>query len=203
MVLEYSTAFAMRCPVCGHLDVEKINIFNFSGASKHTIYCRCGSKKGIFTRKDSGNIALTYFCLICSSEHSLLITSLKFWSNSRLFSLHCLETELNLGYYGPYHMLNERISRQKQDLESLASELGFDDFDDPEVMLNVLDYLHDIAEKSGLYCECVSPDINIELFSDHINLGCGKCSNTYKISASTPEDLNKLKMSDELVLQIT
>ncbi|MFW5999656.1 MAG: hypothetical protein ACOCQC_03230 [Halanaerobiaceae bacterium] len=203
MVLEFSTAFALRCPDCGHMDAEQINIFQLSGDSKYTVRCNCGSEKGVISRCESGSISLVYYCLVCSSEHALVITPRRFWSGDRLFSLNCLETDLNLGYYGSYTRLNEKMARQKRDLNSLASELGFDDFADPEVMLNILDRLHDIAEKSGLYCQCGSPDINIELFSDRINLVCGKCNNSYEVSASKPEDVNKLKMSDELILKIT
>ncbi|MFW6238585.1 MAG: hypothetical protein ACOC5A_05075, partial [Halanaerobiales bacterium] len=147
MALEISTAFALRCPECGHIDLEQINIFQLSGGAQFILRCDCGGEMGTIVRRDSGSISLNYNCLICNKEHSLVITPRKFWSTSRLFSLDCLETDLNLGYYGSYSHLCEKLAQQKEELDSLASELGFDDFADPEVMLDILDRLHDIAEK--------------------------------------------------------
>lgn len=203
MVLELSTAFAMRCPVCGRLEVDQINIFQLSGNRKHTIYCECGSEKAIISRKGSSYLVMDYYCIICDYKHSIVIPKEKFWTKNHLNILGCLETDLSLGYYGPYKLIKEELESQQRDLASLADELGFDDFIDPELMLEVLDYLHDSAANSNLYCECGSHDINIELFSDKVELTCNNCQASLIIPAAYREDLVRLKMSDEIVLSFS
>ncbi len=203
MVLELSTAFAMRCPVCGRLEIDQINIFQLSGDKKYTIHCDCGSEKAIIARKGSKHIAMNYYCIICDCKHSIVIPKVKFWSKNRFNTLLCHETDLKLGYYGSYKLLNRELERQQKDLDSMANELGFDDFIDPELMLAVLDYLHDTAADSNLYCECGSHDINIELFSNRVELACNNCQASLIIPVSCKEDLVGLKMSDEIVLKFS
>jgi len=85
----------------------------------------------------------------------------------------------------------------------MANELGFDEFADPEVMLEILDYLHDIAATGGLYCECGSHNINIELFSDKLELSCNSCSAVKQIPASKRADLDAIKKLDEIIVNFS
>ncbi|MFW6381470.1 MAG: hypothetical protein ACOCZ3_02895 [Bacillota bacterium] len=202
MVLELSTAFSIRCPDCGRLQVDQINIFELSGRGTRDIYCSCGNKKASISRQGSDHIRVDYYCIICDQKHTTYIPASHFWNHSQLHPLLCQNTSLNLGYYGSYSLLQEELQRQQRELDSLASELGFDDFVDPELMLEVLDHLHDKAAESGLYCECGSHDINIELFSDRVELSCNNCQATLTIPASYQQDLQELKMSDELILTL-
>jgi len=75
----------------------------------------------------------------------------------------------------------------------MAEELGFDDFKNPEIMLQALDIIDDLALKGSINCECGSEDINVELFSDRIQLICNNCSTHLNISASDNYDLKKLR----------
>jgi len=201
MLLEYSTAFALRCPTCGRLDTDKVHIFDLSGNKKHDIFCECGTKKASITRMDARHIKLDYYCIICEEEHSVIITASDFWSKNHLNTLVCTNTNLNLGYYGPHSLLKKELRKQQEELDSMANDLGFDDFVDPELMLEVLDYLHDAAAAGKLVCECGSHNINIELFSDSLELSCNNCGAKLSISASSENDLKKLRMSDEIVLK--
>ncbi len=195
MVIEISTAFAMRCPICGRLETHQINIFQLSGKKIHQIECSCGYKKASLRRKGN-HIQVDYFCVICDEMHSKTASNNLFWTKNHLNFLSCLETELNLGYYGSYKLLKEEIDRQKAELDSIADELGFDDFEDPELMLEALDYLHDIAADGKLDCDCGSHNINIELYSDTVELICNHCRTRLSIPAATEENIKLLKNKD-------
>lgn len=84
----------------------------------------------------------------------------------------------------------------------MANDLGFDDFADPELMLAILDYLHDIAANGSLFCQCGSHDINVDLFSDQIRLICNNCGAARIVSAKKSKDLDYLKQKGELMLNI-
>ncbi|AZO93909.1 hypothetical protein [Halocella sp. SP3-1] len=202
MVVEISTAFAMRCPACGRLEVHQLNIFQLSGEKELDFYCECGKHKAAVKRKGSRYISIKYYCIICDLEHTKVMPSNIFWSKKHLNSLVCLDTDLNLGYFGSYRLIREELDRQQEELNSMANELGFDEFADPEIMLEILDYLHDIAATGGLYCECGSHDINIELFSNKLELCCSNCNSVKQISASSKEDLTRLKTLDEVVIKL-
>lgn len=202
MVIELSTALAMRCPICGRLDVHQLNVFQLLEDEPHNFYCRCGSNKASITRKGGRYIAVDYYCIICDEEHTIIIPRKLFWSRNRLNSLLCLETDLNLGYYGPYKLIKVELDRQQQELDLMANELGFDDFADPEVMLEMLDYLHDLAAAGGFYCQCGNHDINIELFSDRLELSCNNCGSFMQVPASCSGDYNSLKELGEIVIKL-
>ncbi|MFP4016114.1 MAG: hypothetical protein ACLFUI_03690 [Halanaerobiales bacterium] len=203
MVLDLSTAFAMRCPTCGRLDVNHLNIFELSGEREVMFRCECGTQKAAVRKKGSRYIVVDYYCIMCDKEHSVVFPANVFWSRRHLNSLLCLETDLNLGYFGSYKLINEEIERQQEELNSMANELGFDEFVDPEVMLEILDYLHDIAATGGLYCECGSHNINIELFSDKLELSCNTCNAVKQIPASKRGDLDAIKKLDEIVVNFS
>lgn len=202
MVIELSTAFAMRCPTCGRLDVHQLNIFQLSGDEIRQFACDCGSKIAEIRKKGTKYIEITYFCIICETEHSVIMPQNIFWSKNKLNSLVCLDTDLNLGYYGSYKLIRKELERQQEELNSMANELGFDEFADPEIMLEILDYLHDVAASGGLYCECGNHDIDIELFSDKIELNCNNCGSMQHLSATCKDDLDQLKKADEVIIKL-
>ncbi|NLM96740.1 MAG: hypothetical protein GX175_03850 [Halanaerobiaceae bacterium] len=203
MLLELSTAFAMRCPECGRMEMDIIDIFHLSGKEKLSLQCECGTHKATISKKGSNYVSITYYCIICDREHCVLLPGKVFWSKKLLNSLVCYETDLNLGCFVFYELVNEELERQQEELNSMANDLGFDEFINPEIMLEILDYLHDIAAKSSLYCECGNHNINIELFSDRLEISCNNCYAVKIIPASTREDLSKIKKLDEIILNIS
>ncbi|MFW5980429.1 MAG: hypothetical protein ACOCRB_00260 [Halanaerobiaceae bacterium] len=200
MVIELSTAFALRCSGCGDIKIDQINVFQLSGNQKHKIYCECSNEKSIIQKKGK-YIEITFYCILCDYEHKLIIPEKKFWLKDSYNSLVCPNTDLNLGYYGSYKKIIELIKKQQEDLNSMANELGFDDFANPEILLEVLDYLHDIAARGDLSCECGSYDIYIDLASDEVRLSCGYCNSQMSIPAASRKDLIQLRKSDKLQLE--
>ena len=85
----------------------------------------------------------------------------------------------------------------------MANDLGFDEFVNPEIMLEVLDYLDDIAASGRLYCDCGSHNINIELFSDRLELSCNNCYAFKQIPAAKKDDLEAVKKLDEIKVNIS
>lgn len=201
MIIEKSVSFATRCSDCGNLDINQVNIFQLSGSSSLKFTCQCGREKIKLARKRH-KILATPYCLVCDKRHEISIPESKFWSDSRVRNLRCPRTGLNLGYFGPYFLLQKKVDQQQRELEMLADGLGFDDFVDPEIMLMVLDILHDFAAAGSLSCECGSSEVNIDLFSDYILLSCQRCEGLLSVPASDKKDVKSLQEQDDLLLSI-
>lgn len=200
MLINLSTTIALSCPACGRLEKEKINIFELPAGELKQLSCSCGAEKAALKRKDNSQLQINYFCLHCNKAHKVTVTAQEFWYSKHLHPLSCRETGLNPGFFGPSSLVNEEIKNEKQDLELMAAELGFDDFKNPDIMLQALDFIHDIAAEGALSCECGSDDINIELFSDKIQLICNKCGSHLNIAAVNKNDLDNLRQLNKVQL---
>lgn len=201
MIIEKSVSLATRCSNCGCLDINQINIFQLSGSSRLKFTCQCSREK-IELVKNRHKILATPYCLVCDRRHEIAIPETKFWSTSRVRKLRCPRTGFNLGYFGPYFLLQKEVDKQQRELEMLADGLGFDDFADPEIMLMVLDILHDFAAAGSLKCECGSSEVNIDLFSDYILLSCQRCQGLLSVPACDREDVDSLQEKENLLLSI-
>lgn len=200
MLINRSTTVALSCPACGRLEMESINIFELAAAETKHLNCSCGAVKASIKQISKLKLKLNYFCLHCDRSHSIVISKQKFWYNNQLFSLSCQETGLNPGFFGPTDLLNKEMKKEKQDLELMAAELGFDDFKNPDIMLKVVDIIHDLAAENNLDCQCGSNDVNIELFFDKIQLICNQCSSYLNLKAENKNDLKNLKKLDSIQL---
>lgn len=200
MIINLSTTIALSCPACGRLEKETFNIFELPIGELKQLSCSCGAEKAAVKKKKNSQLKINYFCLHCNKAHKITVSAQKFWRSKRLIPLSCQETGLNPGFFGPPDLVEEEIKKEKQDLELMAAELGFDDFKNPDIMLQALDIIHDIAAEGALNCDCGSDDINIELFSDKIQLICNKCGSHLNIDAVNKIDLKNLKQLNRVQL---
>ena len=200
MLIKISTTIALSCPACGRLEREEINIFELPVGKLKQLSCSCGAEKASIKKTDNSRVQINYFCLHCNKAHKINVSAHKFWHSKKLIPLSCRETGLNPGFFGKSTLVNEEIIKEKQDLELMAAELGFDDFKNPDVMLQALDFIHDIAEEGALSCECSSDNINIELFSDKIQLICNDCGALLNIAAVNKSDLQKLRQLNKVCI---
>lgn len=201
MLIKFATTTALSCPACGRLEREEVNIFELPVGQIKKLSCSCGAEKASLKRKENSKIEINYFCLHCNKAHRILISSQNFWHAETLTPLPCPETGLNPGFFGPSELLNSAVEKEKEELELMAAELGFDDFKNPDLMLQTLDIIHDFAADQALYCECGSDDINVELFSDKIQLSCNRCGAYLNIAAVDKIDLKNLKELNKVQLQ--
>lgn len=200
MIIEYLTTLSLRCPICGRLDVHPINIFDFSGKKSKDIYCQCGYKKVRLGTKNFKRFWVQFNCIICELEHTLIFTPSEFWGKD-LVTMRCADTDLKLGYLGPELLVQNEVQDQQQELDAMIKDLGFDDyFCDPEIMLGVLDRLHDIAETNGLVCQCGNHNIDIDMYPDKIELVCRECRGMKMINARTSSDLERIKLTNKVIL---
>lgn len=179
---------ALRCSLCGKLNHHTISPFSFSGKKTVHIHCECGFRQAILGTRDYKQFWLQVPCVVCETEHIFPYPSAEFWTTD-LTEFYCPETDLGLGFLGNA----AEVSRAAAEWEESETS-GFDGyFDSPGIMYEIVDLLHHIAEKDGLYCQCGNHQIEVELYPERLELHCQQCHSCSIIYAETEEDLKVMR----------
>lgn len=201
MLVATTTAIAMRCPGCGKIQYHALSLFSFSIQKSFRFTCDCGAPLLLVSTKDRKIFYLQFDCLMCDEKHFVKHRLKEIWS-SRVTSLVCEETGLDVGFIGPREQVKKCIASQERSLREIAEDLGFADyFTDPEVMYEILDCLHKIAEDGKLSCQCKNLQIEVEIFSDRVELRCSNCGAIGVIGAESREEIETLKNVWEIRLK--
>lgn len=200
MLVSTQRSLALRCPLCGRLEFHRISLFDFSGHSPLRVKCTCGFNKLIISTKNFKEFLVQMSCLICEEMHITSYSRHALWEKPALV-LRCSETGQELGYIGTESSLEKIIKQKENDLESIVNNLGFDDyFTNPQVMFEVLNHLHRIAEEDKLFCLCGNDQIEIDVFPEKLELHCPFCQSLHIIYAETIEDLRIVKQANLISL---
>jgi hypothetical protein len=193
-------SFALRCPLCGRLEFHQLSLFAFAGFSPVKINCQCGFVKLTITTKNYKDFLLQISCLFCDTIHMLKYSFHELWETP-VGMIRCPETGQELGYIGDFDVLDRIIRRKQNDIDSIFNNFGFDDyFTNPQVMFEILNHLHQIAEDDRLFCSCGNNNIVIDVFPEKLELQCPKCQSLHIIYAETLEDLRVVKRVQTIVM---
>lgn len=201
MLITTQRTLALRCPLCGRLEFDTISWFDFSGGDPVRIKCKCGfNKLTINPKNDFRDFYFQIPCLICDDVHIIRFSKAELWGKISLV-LRCTTNGQELGYIGTEAAIDKLINQKRDDLESVVNNLGFDDyFTNPQVMYEILNHLHQIADANRLYCLCGNNQIEIEVFPEKLELHCPFCHSLHIIYAETLEDLRIVKEAEEIAL---
>ncbi|PKM82183.1 MAG: hypothetical protein CVU89_05940 [Firmicutes bacterium HGW-Firmicutes-14] len=200
MIVATEFVVAMRCPLCGKMDFHPVSRFAFAGAGNLKVNCTCGAPKLIIGTKNREQYWFQVPCILCETNHLVYYKARQMWSGEINF-FYCNDSNVELGFFGPGEKVYNLAENYEHNLESLVDGLGYDDyFFNPEIMFEVLNCLHDIAEEGFLYCECGSYQIEIDIFPDKIELQCKDCKTTSIVYAENEEDLNRIRSIKKIEL---
>ena len=200
MIVATEFIVAIRCPLCGKLDLHNVSRFSLAGSGSYKINCACGAPKLVIGTKNHQKYWFQIPCVLCETNH-LVYYKAKELCSDKVEYLYCTETNVELGFFGSEEKVRGLAENYEYNLESLVDGLGYDDyFFSPEIMFEVLNSLHDVAEEGFLYCECGSYQIEIDIFPDRIELQCKECKTVSTIFAETEEDLKRLKGTKKIEL---
>lgn len=200
MLVSTQRSLAMRCPLCGRLEINQISLFDFAGRTQLHLSCSCGFERITFNIKKGKAYSLQLPCLICEEVHLIRLSREEMWQQP-LIVLSCNTTGQELGYLGTDDAIRQLVKKKHDDLESIINDLGFDDyFTNPQVMFETLSHLHQIAEASKLYCACGNPQIDVEVFPEKLELHCPLCQSLHIIYAENIEDLRMIKQTDLIAM---
>jgi ribosomal protein S27E len=200
LLVSTQRSFALRCPLCGRLEFHQLSLFAFAGFSPVNIVCQCGFVKLTVTTKNYKEFFLQIPCLFCDATHVLKFSFHELWEKP-LCIIRCTETGQELGYIGEADAFDKLIRRKQNDIDSIINSFGFDDyFTNPQVMFEILNHLHQIAEDERLFCACGNNNIEIDVFPEKLELQCPNCQSLHIIYAETLEDLRVVKKVQTIVM---
>ncbi|MCG9967902.1 hypothetical protein L9W92_07510 [Pelotomaculum terephthalicicum JT] len=199
MLIATDAVLAMRCPECGKMDVHYFSRFAFPKGKAVSINCSCGATK-MEVIKNRSSYLLKLACMVCESGHLLEIPGKSLWSGE-VTRLSCLETDLVVGNIGPVSKISEMMMNNGQELENFFDEFGYDSyFHNSKIMFEVLNRLHEIACAGGLFCQCGNYKIEVDIFSDRLELHCKNCDSINIVYAETEEDLSVIQQVESIEL---
>ncbi len=225
MLVTTETSLALRCAQCGRLDVHPLSLFAFSGNHTVRLTCSCGAHK-LTVGQRGGQFYLQFPCFLCDHTHFLYFPRAAFWA-PELKQIACPETGLDLGFFGANRPLEQALSDAlgaagegahgegappggwpkvrgtlpipDQDALDLVEEVGFDEyFENPQVMYQLLNRLHEMAANGKLHCVCGNPDVQVEVLPDRVELTCPTCGRWRPLVAESDQDLAQLDRLERL-----
>ncbi|MCW2277500.1 hypothetical protein [Heliophilum fasciatum] len=201
MTVSTMTIVTLRCPVCGRMEFHALSLFAFAGRKNQKLYCSCGAEVMTVGSKDRRQFWLQIHCIMCETQHLYWFTRKQLWAHN-LIDLQCVETLVDIGYVGPRDKVKAAIMKQEKSLQEMAADLGVADyFENPEIMYEVLERLHQLAEAGLLSCTCGSRQIAVEVFPDRVELRCEVCDHTCTCYAESDNDLESVKRFDNIQIQ--
>ncbi len=193
---------ALRCPLCGRFQTHAFSLFSFARGRPLCVNCGCGFNVMTISTPARRNYLIHISCPICADLHSYLLARGEFW-NCELQRLRCPDLDMEIGYLGSETAVRQAIDDGRRDETNIASDAGGDNFfNQPEIMLEVLGYLHFLAENDSLGCQCGNRQIEIKVFPDKLELRCISCRSLLIVYAETPEDLATVRRMPRISMSV-
>ena len=201
MILATHASVAIQCPRCGELGFHALSLFSFSGQQRLALACQCGEPLLTLASRDRRQFNVSFHCAFCGDTHYLRFSRRSIWGKEAL-PLMCPDMETAAGFIGPKQKVTQACQEREKSIGDLAAELGYEeDFENPEVMLRILDYLHGLAKQGALGCGCGNRQLSFELLPDRIELYCGLCEALGIIHADSPENIRPIEGMNSIYLE--
>ena len=200
MLIDMELTIAYKCFSCGTFDFTKVNLFKLFLYENIKSCCKCGNAVLKIEKTNRNDFRLLVPCIGCGAEHQHLIRRESLLSN-KVIIYTCPITGIKNCFIGKDDSVRKYIDNFEKELDGIIDGLGYDSyFENPQVMLDTLNKIHDIAETGNLRCECGCDQIIVSMLQRGIALKCIKCHRDRFIPASTNNDLKKILQRDKIIL---
>ena len=191
--------FVLRCRFCGRLREYEFNIFEVMANTKVEYKCKCGENNATVKRKGSGEIAFEIGCFSCGDKHYHKLSLNDILKGDNI--LYCLQGP-KLAFLGNNRRGDQILLDEQINIKEIGiGKMGKDYFNNSDVFTKALDKLCTLNEENNISCDCGRQKINIEFFSDRLELKCANCQSVNIIFAETEEDLSVLLKRDRIILK--
>ena len=194
MVISAVSTLALYCPRCGKIELHNVSRFAINNAECQLI-CSCGQVQGAISGAGRRQYLLDIPCVVCETNHLIFLDS-NLFRQPKASKIYCDQANLELGFVGNPEAVAATIARHKQEVASLASEMAGQsdgaEIENSQILLEILNKIHDIAEQGGVYCSCGNTDVEVDVLVDAVELSCPLCEGRMLISAKDEQDLARL-----------
>ena len=199
MVINTVSTLALYCSRCGKLHMHNISRFNLKNAGRRSLLCSCGQIQATITSSGERQCLLDIPCVLCQTNHVICLDSKRLW-HADMDKIYCVREKFELGFIGEKRVITETVNKYKVEFEKLAADMGeYDDYiQNPQVMLQTLNKIHDMAEKGELHCRCGSSTIGAEVLPGGIELECAQCGGVLLIPAQSEQDLTLMQSLENI-----
>jgi hypothetical protein len=202
MIIDADITVAYKCPFCGSFDFFCFSLFETKDREKiHEFKCGCGNSYVVMSRHAAKGFYISVPCIGCGGLHKHRIKSNILKSNG-IKEYLCPITGMSQCFIGNDKGVRQKVDSLEREYDSIIDMLGYDNyFINNRVMLDSLNRIHDIAENSGLCCECGSKDIELALLPGSIELKCIKCNAHKLVKAASNEDIKNIYAKSRIVIR--
>ncbi|WP_346353671.1 hypothetical protein [Azotosporobacter soli] len=198
MIIRAVTVLALHCARCGKIHFHDLSRFRLAQETGRELLCACGAQQGTLISGGPRQCLINIPCVVCQKEHVICLDGRQMWRNGTE-KLYCLENNVELGFVGEREVIAAMVADYKREFERLVSD--YDDYvENPEVMFEVLNCVHDIAEAGQILCNCGGEEIGAELLPDCIQLYCERCGGQVIISAKEDRDMKYVRSLERIDL---
>lgn len=195
MVISAVSTLALYCPRCGKIELHNVSRFAINNAACQLV-CSCGQVQGAISSAGRRQYLLDIPCVVCETNHRIFLDS-NLFRQPKASKIYCDQENLELGFVGNPEAVAATIAKHKQEVASLASEMaGQADgpgIENSQILLEVLNKIHDIAELGGVYCSCGNmAHLDVDVLVDAVELSCPQCEAHLLIPARDEQDLARV-----------
>ncbi len=202
MVLNTEVTVSYKCPFCGSFQFFSFSLFKINTDNWECGFkCKCGYSHIKIGKHGFGGLYLTVPCIGCGGVHSYIIPS-KLFKNDYIKEYKCPVTGVRHCFLGVYYKVVQKVDSLEREFDDIMDMSGYESyFKNNSVMLDVLNRIHDIAEKGEMLCECGSNDFELILLPGGIDVRCRKCNANEFIKASSNEDIKGIFEKDSIFIE--
>ncbi len=193
MLVNTVSTLALYCSRCGKVEMHDLSRFSLKSSVGRELTCGCGQRLATVSGVGHDQYFLDIPCVVCETSHIVCVDVKDFWQG-RVNKIYCAAANLELGFSGSRKAIEQAIADQQREFDSMVRDMANEDYvDNSQVMFEVLNKVHDIAERGGVFCRCGGSIIEADVQPDAIELVCVHCNGRRLIAAKTEEDLLAVK----------
>jgi len=145
---------------------------------------------------------VTVYCELCRKNHVLSIEYRRTGS-TELRKLYCGENNLELGFVGSRRLIEQTLERHRSAVNRALPDLSSPETENSQIMLDILNRVHDIAESGGVICRCGGEAIRAQVLHACIKLQCQNCGAHAIVSARNEADFERLESVQRIELSLS
>lgn len=189
MLINTVATLALYCSRCGQIQMHDLSRFTLKSLVGCELSCSCGQRQATIVGVGHGQCLLDVPCVVCETSHIICIGMLEF-GRKKVTKMYCTAANLELGFWGDHQAIEQAIADQRREFDSIIRDVAHDDYiENPQIMFEVLNKIHDIAERGEVYCRCGGNIIEAEVQPGYVELVCAQCEGRRAIAARTEADL--------------
>lgn len=197
MTIDGCRSLIARCHFCGRLREFELNLFEVMKGDRIEYICKCGEI--VASVKGTNRVVeVEATCFNCGDRHIYNLDLPTIFKDKTM--LYCIHGD-RLCFIGSKEAGKNLLGELDTGIDDKDENGEMDYFNNFKIFSRILGILYSMKLENKIYCDCGHEDINIELFSDRIELECLNCHSVKIIFAETEEDLRVLLKKDRIVLK--